>query len=249
MAAREWDGISYDRVSTPMVELGRAVVQRLELAGDELVIDAGCGSGRVTELLLERLPGGRVIAVDSSPSMVAAARERLDGRADVRQADLVELDLGVRADAVLSTATFHWIANHERLFACLHRALRPGGQLVAQCGGEGNIARVHAAAARVGATEPYREHLADWRGPWNFRSPAETEDALARAGFTQFRCWLQPVPVTPPEPHEFLRTVNLGAHLDRLPASLRDPFVAAVAGALGEPVTIDYVRLNIDASA
>ena len=249
MATRDWDGISYDRVSTPMVELARAVLERLPLQGGETVLDAGCGSGRVTELLLERLPRGRVIAVDSSDSMVATARERLGDRADVRQADLLDLELEEPVDAVLSTATFHWIGDHDRLFARLRGALRPGGRLVAQCGGVGNIASVHAAARRVGAREPYREHLDGWRGPWNFRAPEETEASLLGAGFREARSWLQEAPVTPGEPHEYLRTINLGAHLDRLPEDLRDPFVTDVLGDLGQPLTIDYVRLNMDAVA
>src|SRR5439155_23661341 len=143
-AVRAWDGSSYDRISAPMESLGREVLARLELRGDELVVDAGCGSGRITEALLARLPRGRVIAVDGSASMIEAAARRLapavaEGSVELRQLDLLELELEQRADALLSTATFHWIADHDRLFARLHSALRPGGRLVAQCGGEGNI--------------------------------------------------------------------------------------------------------------
>src|ERR1700704_712784 len=139
MSVRAWNGASYDRISGPMEALGRQVLARLELRGDETVLDAGCGSGRVTQALIERLPRGRVIAVDASPSMAQAARERLGEQADVRVLDLLDLELETPVDAILSTATFHWIADHERLFARLHAALRPGGQLVVQCGGEGNI--------------------------------------------------------------------------------------------------------------
>lgn len=249
MTVRGWDGISYDRVSTPMVELARAVVTRLELTGDERVLDAGCGSGRVTELLLERLPHGEVIAVDSSESMVAAARERVGDRADVRRADLLELELERPVDAVLSTATFHWIADHPRLFERLRGVLRPGGQLVAQCGGQGNVANVHAAGRAVGARDAYREYFEGWHGPWNFRGPDETEQTLRAAGFSQARCWLQEAPVTPQEPLEYLRTIVCGAHVERLPDELRDRFVAEVAQELGDPVTIGYVRLNVDARA
>jgi trans-aconitate 2-methyltransferase len=249
MATRDWDGASYDRISAPMEALGRAVLERLSLSGDETVLDAGCGSGRVTEALIERLPHGRVIAVDASASMVAAARQRLGERADVRQADLLQLELEAPVDAVLSTATFHWIADHDRLFARLHAALRPGGRLVAQCGGEGNIANVHRVANEVAARDTFAEYLLGWRGPWNFANPAATSAALGRAGFDDVRTWLQPVPVTPDEPEEYLRTINLGAHLDRLPAELRDAFVRAVLAGLGDPVTIDYVRLNLDARA
>jgi trans-aconitate 2-methyltransferase len=247
---RSWSGADYDRLSSPMEAMGRAVLERLPLTGGETVIDAGCGSGRVTEALIARLPSGRAIGVDQSASMIDAARERLGDRAELHVADLAAFDLGLRADAILSTATFHWIADHDALFARLRAHLRPGGLLVAQCGGQGNIASVHAAAREVMAIEPYAPSFEGWRGPWNFAAPGETENRLRAAGFAQARAWLQERPVTPDEPHAYLTEINLGAHLGRLPEELRPRFVDAVIERLGgPPVTIDYVRLNIDATA
>src|SRR5687767_13452615 len=128
MPPRDWNAAAYERLSAPIEAMGRDVLDRLVLRGDETVVDAGCGTGRVTAALVERLPRGRVIAVDGSAAMVRKARERLpDARVDVRQADLLELDLGETVDAVLSTATFHWILDHDRLFGNLHAALAPGG--------------------------------------------------------------------------------------------------------------------------
>ncbi len=247
---RSWDGAEYDRLSTPMERLGREVLDRVDLRGGETVLDAGCGSGRLTEVLLERLPRGRVIGVDASASMIDAARERLGDRADLRVADLAELDLGgERVDLVFSTATFHWIADHGRLFTALRRALRDGGRLVAQCGGAGNVANAGAAARAAGEQEPFAAHLAGWPGPWNFATPQETERRLHDAGFRDVRCALVPRPVTPEDPRAYLAEIVLGAHLERLPEPLREPFVADVAARLGERPTIDYVRLNIDATA
>jgi trans-aconitate methyltransferase len=174
MPTRDWDGNSYDRVSGTMEALGLVVLEQLELAGDELVLDAGCGSGRITEALLQRLPRGRVIAVDESASMVRAARRRLGPQADVRVMDLLGLDLEEPLDAILSTATFHWISDHERLFRRLHAALRPGGRLVAQCGGEGNIDSLCGRASEVLAHAPYAAHFRDWRAPWNYASGSWT---------------------------------------------------------------------------
>jgi trans-aconitate 2-methyltransferase len=250
---RAWDGRSYDRISGPMQELGLAVLARLQLRGDETVLDAGCGSGRITQALIERLPGGRVIAVDASASMVDAARARLSD-ADVRQLDLLDLDLrslGLAAplDAILSTATFHWIADHERLFERLHAALRVGGQLVAQCGGEGNIDQLRRHALDVCAREPYAALFADFSPPWNYAGPRETEARLLEAGFQQARCWLQPAPKTPDQPREFLQTIVLGPHVQHLPGELRDAFIDEVMAELRTPVVVDYVRLNIDAIA
>lgn len=247
--ARDWDGATYDRISAPQHGWGKEVLERLPLDGDETVLDAGCGSGRVTELLAERLPRGRVIAVDASPSMVAAARERLGAGVDVRVMDLQELELEQPLDAILSTATFHWIADHELLFGRLHAALRPGGRLVAQCGGEGNVARTRRAAEAVSEREPFAAHMRGWPGPWNFSSAELAQERLLAAGFAQARCWCYEVSVYPPEPREFMRTVNLGSHLRRLPSELREAFVDAVYEIVGEPYRLDYVRLNIDAVA
>jgi trans-aconitate 2-methyltransferase len=247
---RSWSGAEYDRLSGPMAQMGLAVLERLPLEGGETAIDAGCGSGRVTEALLARLPTGRVIGVDASASMIDAARERLGGRAELHVADLVTFDLGLHADAVLSTATFHWISDHDALFARLRAHLRDGGRLVAQCGGQGNIARVHAAAREVMAGAPYAPSFEGWRGPWNFAAPDETEERLRAAGFAEARAWLQEHPVTPDDAHAYLTEINLGAHLGRLPEQLRPRFVDEVIERLGgSPVTIDYVRLNMDATA
>ena len=246
---RNWDGQSYDRISGPMQALGQAVLERLELHGNETVLDAGCGSGRVTEALIARLPYGRVIGVDMSESMVAAARERLGPDADIRQADLLGLELDEPVDAILSTATFHWILDHNALFHRLHAALRPGGQLVAQCGGEGNINSLRGRAAVVTEREHYAEHFRAFQPPWNYASAADTEARLRAAGFATAECWLQPAPTEPEYPREFLATIVLGPHVQHLPERLRDPFMDEVMSELGEPVIVDYVRLNIDATA
>jgi trans-aconitate 2-methyltransferase len=242
--SRDWDAATYDRVSTPHVEWAEILLDRLELSGDESVLDAGCGSGKVTLMLLERLPHGRVTAVDQAPSMVEHARATLAGEAaEVVEADLTELELAEPVDAVFSSAVFHWIADHDRLFARLFATLRPGGRLVAQCGGEGNVERFHEAARAVAAGPPYAEHLAGWAGPWNFAGPVETAARLERAGFAGIETWLEPYPIAPEDPEDYLRTVCLGYHLEQLPEKLRDDYVRAVLERSGEE--LDYVRLNI----
>ncbi len=246
--SRDWDAATYHRVSGPQVEFAAAVLDRLGLRGDERVLDAGCGSGRVTLMLLERLPRGHVVAVDQAPSMVEHARAALPAdRATVLQAELSELRLDEPVDAVFSNAVFHWVPDHNRLFERLHAALRPGGRMVAQCGGEGNVARFHQAAREAAAEEPYTAHFEEWVGPWNFAAPDETARRLERAGFEEVETWLEPRPVVPDDPGDYLRTVCLGYHVERLPEHLRDPYVEAVEQRLGDRVELDYVRLNMEA--
>lgn len=241
---RDWDGATYDRIADPMTRWGGGVLERLPLTGDETVLDAGCGSGRVTEQLLERLPRGRVIAVDAAPSMLAEARRRLARFGD--RVRFVETDLGAPlpvdgpVDAILSTATFHWVPDHDALFRNLAAVLRPGGMLVAQCGGVGNVASVRRVLVELGET---------WPGPWTFATPEETAARLSGAGFVDVETWLQeePTPIEPGAPMEtFLATVILRAHLARMPEKERASFVRRVAERLPRP-EIDYVRLNIAA--
>jgi trans-aconitate 2-methyltransferase len=242
--SRDWDAATYDRVSEPQVAMARRVLDRLPLEGHETVLDAGCGSGRVTQMLLDRLPRGRVVAVDSAPSMVEHARRALDpARASVLEADLAELELARPLDAAFSNAVFHWIDDHPALFGRLRAALRPGAWLVAQCGGRGNVARFHAAAKQAALAPPFAPYLAGWEGPWNFAGPEETAERLRAAGFEAVETWLEPYPVSPADPTGYLRTVCLGYHLERLPEELRATYVEAVHAR--SHAELDYVRLNI----
>lgn len=241
---RDWDARTYDRVAEPMTRWGTSVLDRLPLEPRDRVLDAGCGSGRVTEQLLERMgpDGGTVIALDGSPAMVDAARERLarfGDRVEYVVADLGQpLPIAEPVDAILSTATFHWVPDHDALFRNLAAVVRPGGWLVAQCGGVGNIDNIQRALATIGD---------GWLGAVHFETPLDTTRRLDASGFVDIECWLhdEPTRFEPGEPYEtYLRTVVLGAHLERLPPEEHDAFVREVAARVGEPL-ITYVRLNI----
>jgi trans-aconitate 2-methyltransferase len=246
--SRDWNAASYDRVSGPQAAWAEAVLERLPLRGDETVLDAGCGSGRVTAMLLERLPDGHVVAVDAAPSMVEHARAALPGdRATVLCASLTEMVLDEPVDAVFSNAVFHWVTDHELLFRRLHDALKPGGRLVAQCGGKGNVAAFLGLATEVAAEPAYAEHLRGFSRSHHFESPEDTQPRLRAAGFDEIHCWLQSASTEPDQPLEFARTVCLREYLEALPDDLREPFAAEVVRRAGDPVVLDYVRLNIDA--
>jgi trans-aconitate 2-methyltransferase len=246
-ASRDWDAASYDRVSDPQLGWAQEQLERLELSGDETLLDAGCGSGRVTALLVDLVPQGRVYAVDVAPSMVEHTAAALGDRVTALCQDLVELSLPEPVDAAFSNATFHWIHDHDALFAALHRALKPGGQLVAQCGGRGNIDAFRTLADDVAGEEPFAPYFGDWKRPWNYATDAETAERLKRAGFSDVHTWLQPKSVTPEDPRAFIQTVCLVRHLDPLPEDLRGPFVDEVLARSGEPFVLDYVRLNMTA--
>ena len=179
--------------------------------------------------------------------MAAHASEALGDRATVFCQDLVELELPEPVDAIFSNATFHWIRDHDALFAALHRALKPLGQLVAQCGGKGNIDAFRTLADAVAGEEPFAPYFMDWQRPWNYADDAQTADRLTRAGFEDVRTWLEPKSVTPADPRTFVQTVCLVRHLDPLPDDLRGQFVDRVLARSGGPFVLEYVRLNMTA--
>ena len=228
-----WDARTYDQSSQPQQAWASDVLARLEGIGDDAtILDVGCGTGRVTELLLALVPHGRVLAMDASQDMVALAQERLGDRAQVWCQDALDLELDEPVDVLVSTAALHWVTEHDRLWPRLAQALRPGGVLEVQCGGQGNINRVRKvidAVARERAPE-----LVGW-SPWVFAAPQETERRLHAAGFTSIRCWLEERPTYPEDVAAFVPTSILAAHLARLPQERREPFAAAVAAEVTLP--------------
>jgi trans-aconitate 2-methyltransferase len=241
VATREWDAAAYDALPLPHVAWGRRVLDRMWLAGDERVLDAGCGTGRDGEALLERWPGVHLVGIDGSEQMVAQARARLGDRAELHVADLTEpLPLDEPVDAVMSVAAFHWIADHDLLFSRLAAAMRPGARLTSDCGGQGQLAVMTAALVEV---------TGQGKLGTSFKGVDETRTSLEGAGFDVEDVRLRPDPLLLEDPElmeAYLATVNLGSHLATLPQAEHRPFARAVREAMAEPV-IDYVRLEIDA--
>ena len=240
----DWDAATYDRIADPQARWGATVVGWLDLSGSERVLDAGCGSGRVTERLLERLPDGHVVALDGSTSMIDEARRRL---ATFREqttfvvADLLEpLPVDPPVDAILSTATFHWVPDHDALFRNLSAVLRPGGQLAAQCGGRGNLASVERALENIGAPG---------FGDKTYATAEATQKRLETFGFRDIDCWLHDEP-TPFESagalETFLSTVVLRRHVEARTAAESRAFLHDVVTRLPS-LELDYVRLNMRA--
>jgi trans-aconitate 2-methyltransferase len=254
---QDWDGAAYQRLSDPQFRWGMRVLSSIELRGDECALDLGCGPGRLTAEFAARLPRGRVIAVDASPSMVATARQQLASfgeRVAFIESDLLHLELDSVADLAFSTAVFHWVKDHARLFRVIHRALKPGGRLVAQCGGGANLARIRGRADRLMSDARFVPFFRDWQNPWNYTSPEETAERLRAAGFTEVETGLEeaPIPFDGADAfRQFARTVVVRPYLAAISDEARreeflDSLVQQAAGDAPQ-FTLDYWRLNLRA--
>ena len=254
----EWNSRAYARLSNPMQTWGEAIVAQLPLRGDETALDLGCGDGRLTYFLLQRLPTGHVIAVDRSANMLEAAKQRLsaefDGRVAYVQQSLEQIAYDQTIDLAFSNAAFHWIKDHPKLFAAIFKALKPGGWLVAQCGGGANIARVRERLAKLMSSEPYKAYFGDWTGPWEFASPELTAERLNQAGFIDIETSMFEAPVqliSRAATYDYFEHVILGSHLEKIPdPKLKASFVEAMTEQSANddpPYCQDYWRLNLRA--
>jgi len=244
IATTPWKGDDYDRISGPHADMGTPALDRLELDGDERVLDIGCGSGRVTERLMERLEGGTAIALDGSASMLEEAARRLarfGDRVSYVQADLEKPPLPIegRVDAIMSTATLHWVVDHNALFEGIGTAIGSGGQLSFQCGGTGN------AAAMI---EAVREQGVETQDSFHMAGVEETIARLKTNGFIGIEAWLQPQTIafeTRADMLDYIVTPYLRPATG-LPDEDLHRLSNGAADRLGV-LAIDYVRLNVTA--
>lgn len=256
--SREWDSSTYQRISGPQFSWGKKVLARVSVCGDETVLDAGCGTGRLTRELLELLPRGRVVAVDLSQNMLRTAREQLldfQGRVQFAAVDVQHLPFERCFDGIFSTATFHWVPDHDQLFRSLYAALRPGGWLIAQCGGAGNLKRLLARVAALAAVPPYAPYLAKYRHSWVYSNPEETAQRMCKAGFVEVETGLEEAPTVFPDAQqysEFVSKVILHRHLELIPdTAIQRQFIAELAELAAKddpPFLLDYWRLNLSGS-
>lgn len=254
MSDTDWNAVAYDDLSDPMFEWGMAVLKSLELNGNERVLDAGCGSGRLTEELLHKLPAGEVVALDFSPKMLEQARQRLApfGRQiEFMQASLQEFELAAKVDGIFSNAVFHWVPDHDVMFRKLHEALKPGGWLVAQFGGVGNLARTYRRAYEVAANAPFHQYLAGHEEGAHFENSESTRAHMETVGFHVSEAKLHTVlpRFDRKERYQaFLQTVVLRNATARLPEPLQKQFLEEISSRTlhdeGD-YSLDYVRLTV----
>jgi trans-aconitate methyltransferase len=249
--SREWNSQAYHRVSNPQFEWGLKVLERLSLRGDESVMDAGCGSGRLTAKLMEQLPHGEVVGVDLSHNMLTQAAEHLGRRVRLVQADLTNLPFDGEFDVIFSTASFHWVLDHPAMFVSLARALKPGGKIEAQCGGGANLKDVHRRIRVLMDSPRYARFFAKWKHPWEFADTETTADRMRSAGFSEIEAWLEPAAFklcSEQEYRDFLSPVILRPFLNAIvDPDLQKQFEDEIVHQAADDPTfqLDYWRLNL----
>jgi trans-aconitate 2-methyltransferase len=237
------------------VSWGKKVLSRLRLRGGETILDAGCGTGRLTAELLESLPHGHVVGIDLSQNMLQSAREHLTqfgARLSLAACDLLHLPFQCAFEGIVSTAAFHWVLDHDRLFLNLRLALVPGGWLEAQCGGFGNLVRLRQRVDALAASPEFAPFFAGFREPWLYQDAKSAADGLRRAGFVDVETSVEEAPTVLSDAQgytEFVRNIILRRHMENISSEEgRKRFIQLLTdqAAQDDPqFFLDYWRLNL----
>ena len=257
----KWNAADYAANSAAQHAWARELIAKLDLRGDERVLDVGCGDGKVTAELARAVPCGAVTGIDASPEMIEFARTTFSPSAasnlDFQVMDARQIQFDRKFDLVFSSSVLHWVDDHPAFLRGAAAALKPGGRLHVSCGGKGNAQDVFLALRpemRRSCWAPFFRRMAK---PYFFYTPGDYQKWLPKFGFIARHIGLAPKDAVYDGPEKFtawFRTTWL-PYTQRVPEKLQEEFIAAVTqrylskhplDATGR-VRVRMVRLEIDA--
>ena len=260
-ATAEWNAADYAANSVVQQTWARELIAKLQLRGDEHVLDVGCGDGKVTAEIAHAIPRGAAIGIDASPQMIEFARA-IFPRSEFPNLKFHVMDarrirFARQFDSVFSNAALHCVDDHRAFLRGAATCLRSGGRLVVSCGGKGNAHDVFVVLRPEMRLKRWREFFRGMGKPYFFYSPEDYERWLPRFGFKTLGVKLSPKDAVYPGRDGFaawLRTTWL-PYIQRVPENAREEFVTAATDryvAKHPPdddgrVHVRMVRLEIDA--
>jgi trans-aconitate 2-methyltransferase len=279
-----WDAHAYDQISYPVqYRWGQQVIELRSWYGNEIVMDAGCGTGLLTRDLAKKVPHGKVYAVDIDSNMIKQARTNLRcfDNVEIVQSSFTDVKLPRKVDVIFSNSAFHWVQDHRKAFQSFWGMLKPNknnrvdddnyssrtensGQLLIQCGAYGNLQHIITMLERIAHSSQFKAYFTDWKQPWHFAKPDETDKLLQEAGYVNRNVHLSKDSVVFPNRNvyaKFIKTVIMKSYLDhlsvnnnssnddeRLKSRFLDTFLSEIkkySNGLDEQLRLDFVRLNI----
>ena len=187
MNSYRWDAKDYAAHSSAQQVWARELIEKLDLQGDEIVLDIGCGDGKVTAEIASHLPDGSVVGVDNSMDMIRTAQSGFGGpefgNVSFQAADASDLPFENRFDIVFSNAALHWVRNHTPVLKGIFQSLKAGGRILLQMGGQGNAAAVISLMDSMITTGTWRKYFENFQFPYGFHHPKDYKTWLDAAGF------------------------------------------------------------------
>jgi trans-aconitate methyltransferase len=257
-----WDAETYDKVSDTHEQGARKIIFSRKWTKKEIVMDAGCGSGRITKILSEIVPFGKVYGIDSDENMIKKAKDNLKDFKNVKiiKSNLLDINFDIiqsKVNVIFSNAVLHWILDHYKVFNNFYHLLFEEGQILIQCGGYGNLQNSTSIFDAVKDSSEFKQYFPNWKNQWNFAKPLDTEKILKDIGYTDIHVYLEDYPVTFKDQNSYsvyLKTVVLGPYLKYLHSEkLQNSFLQRIIQLKEneneeQMLTLDYKRLNIFAT-
>jgi trans-aconitate methyltransferase len=253
-----WDARTYDKISSNVqLEWGRKLLDKRRWIGNEIVVDAGAGSGNLTKILADKVPQGHVYAVDADSNMVQQAKLNLSGCGNVRviHSSMDKVSLPTEVDVIFSNAALHWVLDQEGVFLHFWQLLKLNGELLIDYGGQGNLERPLSVIFKIMQSEQFKEHFTNWKQSWYFPEPDETERLLQKVGFKEIQVDLSSQITSFPDRQSFatfVRTVIMKPFLGYLPdINRKERFVEAFLNEFEGhdwPWSLEFMRLTISAT-
>jgi trans-aconitate 2-methyltransferase len=254
-----WDAETYDNVSTIQEEFALKLIQLRNWTGKEIVMDAGCGSGRVTKILAKIIPNGKIYAVDIDVNMIHKAKANLSQFENVTiiNSDLLDLSLEItsaKVDVIFSNAVLHWILNHQKLFNIFFELLNLNGQLLIQCGGYGNLKKAISIFDKVKGSKKFKDYFKEWKEEWYFPKPSDTKKLLKEIGYKNIKVYLSEASISFANRSSYslyLKTVVLWPYLRYIPSNKdKEEYLESILNEIEQNHSemiwnLDYIRLNI----
>ena len=268
-----WDALTYDQVSRLVqYKWGQQVIKWRKWCGNEIIMDAGCGSGLLTKQLAKQVPRGKVYAVDIDSNMIKQAKDNLKSfdNVEIIQSSFTDVKLSTQVDVIFSNSALHWVLDHRKAFQNFWEMLKPmnnnnnsnSGQLLIQCGGYGNLQKIIAILEGITHLDQFKEHFADWKQPWYFAKTEDTSKLLREIRYVNIKVYYSDDQVTLPNRRiysKFVKTVVMKPYLDHLSLhnddtdKLKDVFLELFldevgkysSGKFNKSWSLDFVRLNI----
>jgi trans-aconitate methyltransferase len=254
-----WDAETYDNISTIQEQFALKLIQLRNWTGKEIVMDAGCGSGRVTKILAKEIPNKKIYAIDIDVNMIDKAKDNLSQFENVTiiNSDLLDLNLQIissKVDVIFSNAALHWILNHQKLFNTFFELLNQNGQLLIQCGGYGNLKKAISIFNKIKDSEKFKDYFKEWKEEWYFPKPSNTEKLLNEIGYNNIKVYLSEASISFVNKSSYslyLKTVVLGPYLRYIPSdNYKEEYLKSILNEIEQNHlemiwNLDYVRLNI----
>jgi trans-aconitate 2-methyltransferase len=250
-----WDALTYDKVSSNVqLEWGRKLIEQRMWIGNEIVMDAGAGSGNLTKFLVDKVPHGQIYAIDADPNMVEQAKSNLSAYRNVRviHSSMEHVNLPTKVDVIFSNAALHWVLDQEGVFSHFWRLLKPNGELLIEYGGHGNVERAVRVISKLMEFSQFKEHFVNWKQSWYFPKADEIERLLENAKFRDIQINLSKRTTSFSDRDEFaifVKTVIMKPFLVYLSDSAKkeqflDAFLKEIELS-GWKWSLDYVRLGV----